>query len=106
MLGVAARVNGQRLAVLAAVGSPPRLLPPPSPLQEAGAPLCRAIRGGDGGCVLGRGARSCRGGVQRHWSYPSPSCPSHGTITAGRGRHLRRCLCGGWGCSGGAFGRQ
>ena len=35
-------------------------------------------------------SRICRGGVPRRWS-------------SGRGCHLRRRLCVGWGCSGGAF---
>ena len=75
---------------------------PPSPLLGAVPPL-RDPRGDGGEIALGRGTRACRGDVPRRWSFPIPLCPPPGTIPAGRGRQLRRCLCGGRGCGGGAF---
>ena len=75
-----------------------------SPLQGAAhvLPPCER-RGGGGGGALGWGARACRGVVPRRWSSPTPLCPPPRTIAALCSRHLRRRLCGGYGCGGGGF---
>ena len=82
--GAAVRVSGQRLAGCGAVGSPPRLLSPPSlPREVAHAPPSRRIVGG--------------GVVQRVQLPPLLSRVRR------VGRHLRRRLCGGWGYGGGGL---
>ena len=80
VLGAAARVSGQGLAGCRAVGPPVRSLPPPSPLLEVIPPPRRTV----GGLAV---------------ALPSRSSPG----PAGRGRHLRCRLRGGWGCCGGGF---
>ena len=85
--GAAVRVSGQRLAGCGAVGSPPRSLSPPSlPREVARAPPSRRIAGGG----VGRGAQ-----------LPPPR-----SRVRRLGRHLRRRLCGGWGCGGGGLRRR
>ena len=85
--GVAVRVSGQWLAGCGAAGSPPRSLSPPSLPREVARPLasCRIV----GGAWV-RGPNP----------PPQPSC------TRRLGLHLRRRLCGGWGCGGGGLCRQ
>ena len=101
MLGAAVLVSGQRLAGCGAVGFPSRSLPPSSlPLDVARAPSPRRIVGG----VWVGGPGSAGGESPRHCPLPTPSRPSPGPM--GRGRHLRRQLCGGWGCGGGGFRRR
>ena len=98
VLGAAARGSGQRLAGCGAVGLPSRSLPPSSPpLEVARAP---PPRGTSGGVWVG-GPGSAGGGAPRHCPLPTPSRSSPGP--AGRGRHLRPRLCGGWSCGGGGF---
>ena len=101
MLGGAVRVSSQRLARCGAVGLPSRSLPPSSiPLEVARAPPPRCTVGG----VWVEGPGSTEGGVLRHCPLRTPSRPSPGPT--GRGRHLCRCLCGGWGCGGDGFRRR
>ena len=101
MLRAAVRVSSQRLVGCGAVGLPSRLLPPSSlPQEVARAPLLRCTVGG--AWVGGPG--SAGGGVPLHCPPPTHSRPSPGPT--GCGRHLRRRLCGGWGCGGGGFGRR
>ena len=101
MLGAAVRVSSQRLAGCGAVGPPLRSLPPPSlPREVARAPLSRCTVGG--AWVGGPG--SARGGAPRH--HPPPTLPRLLSGPTGHGRHLCRCLRGGWGCGGGGFRRR
>ena len=82
--GAAVMVSGQRLAGCGAAGSPPRSLSPPSlPREVARAPASRRTVGG-----------AWVGG-------PSPPPPL--SRVRRLGRHLRRRLCGGWGCDGGGL---
>ena len=86
-LGAAVRVSGQRLAGCGAVGSPPRSLSLPSlPLEVARAPSSRRTVGGA-------------------W-VGGPSPPLQLSRTRRLGLHLRRRLCGGWGCGGGGLCRR
>ena len=85
--GAAVRVSGQWLAGCGAAGSPPRSLSPPSLPREVArshAP-CRTVRGG-----VGRGAQ----------------LPPALLRIRRLGHHLRRHLCGGWGCGGGGLCRR
>ena len=85
--GAAVRVTGQRLAGCGKAGSPPRLLSPPSLSREvARAPASRRTVGG-----------AWVGG-------PSPPPPL--SRVRRLGRHLRRRLCGGWGCGGSGLRRR
>ena len=85
--GAAPRVSGQRLAGCGAAGSPPRSLSPPSlPREVARAPASRRTLGG---ALIG-----------------GPSSPPPLSRVRRLGRHLRRRLCGGWGCSGGGLRRR
>ena len=85
--GAAVRVSGQRLAGCGAVGSPPHSFSPPSlPREVARAPPSRRIVGGG----VGRGAQ----------------LPPTLSRVRRLGRHLRRRLCGGWGCGGGGLRRR
>ena len=85
--GVAVRVSGQWLAGCGAAGSPPRSLSPHSLPQEVARPLasCRTV----GGAWAG-----------------GPSPPPQLSRTRRLGHHLRRRLCGGWGCGGGGLCRR
>ena len=85
--GAAVRVSGQRLAGCGAAGSPPRSLSPPSlPREVARSPAsCRTV----GGAWVGG---------------PSPPLPLPHVRRLGH--HLRRRLCGGWGCGGGGLRRR
>ena len=85
--GVAARVSGQWLAGCGAAGSPPRSLSPHSLPREVARPLasCRTV----GGAWVG-----------------GPSPPPQLSRTRRLGLHLRRRLCGGWGCGGGGLCRR
>ena len=85
--GVAVRVSSQWLAGCGAAGSPPRSLSPHSLPREVGAPSCVVPYRGGG---VGRGAQ------------PPPQLPR----TRRLGLHLRRRLCGGWGCGGGGLCRR
>ena len=82
--GVAVRVSGQWLAGCGAAGSPPRSLSPHSLPREVARPLasCRTV----GGAWVG-----------------GPSPPPQLSRTRPLGLHLRRRLCGGWGCGGGGL---
>ena len=85
--GAAVRVSGQRLAGCGAAGSPSRSLSPPSlPREVARSPAsCRTV----GGPWVG-----------------GPSSPPSLSRVRRLGRHLRRPLCGGWGCGGGRLRRR
>ena len=85
--GVAVRVSGQWLAGCGAAGSPPRSLSPHSLPREVASPLalCRTV----GGAWAG-----------------GPSSPPQLSRTRCLGLHLRRRLCGGWGCGGGGLCRR
>ena len=85
--GAAVRVSGQRLAGCGAAGSPPRSLSPPSLRWEVASSLasCRTVGGG-----VGRGAQ----------------LPPQLSRIRRLGHHLRRRLCGGWGCGGGGLRRR
>ena len=85
--GVAVRVSGQWLAGCGAAGSPPRSLSPHSLPREVAGPLasCRAV----GGAWVG-----------------GPSPPPQLSRIRRLGLHLRRRLCGGWGCGGGGLCRR
>ena len=85
--GVAVRVSGQWLAGCGAAGSPPRSLSPHSLPREVARPLasCRTV----GGAWVG-----------------GPSPPPQLSRTRRLGLHLRRPLCGGWGCGGGGLCRR
>ena len=85
--GVAVRVSCQWLAGCGAAGSPPRSLSPHSLPREAARPLasCRTV----GGTWAG-----------------GPSPPPQLSRTRRLGLHLRRRLCGGWGCGGGGLCRR
>ena len=85
--GVAVRVSGQWLAGCGAAGSPPRSLSPHSLPREVARPLasCRTV----GGAWAG-----------------GPSPPPQLSRTRRLGLHLRRRLCGGWGCGGGGLCRR
>ena len=82
--GVAVRFSGQWLAGCGAAGSPPRSLSPHSLPREVARPLvsCRTV----GGAWVG-----------------GPSPPPQLSRTRRLGLHLRRRLCGGWGCGGGGL---
>ena len=72
-------------------------LPPPSPLLEVvRAPPPRRTVGGWGSRPGSGGPALRGGGVPQQCPLPGPSRSSPGQ--AGRGRHPRRCLRGGWGC--------
>ena len=96
--------SGQRSAVSGLRGSGPPLAlgaPVPHPTGGGARPPVALYRGGG----VGRGARLRRGGaVPRHCPPPTLSRPS--SWPTGRGRHLCRLLCGGWGCGGGGFRRR
>ena len=85
--GVAVRVSGQWLAGCGAVCSPPRSLSPHSLPREVARPLalCRTV-----------------GGAWAGGSSPPPQL----SRTRRLGLHLRRRLCGGWGCGGGGLCRR
>ena len=85
--GVAVRVSGQWLAGCGPAGSPPRSLSPHSLPREVARPLasCRTM----GGAWAG-----------------GPSPPPQLSRTRRLGLHLRRRLCGGWGCGGGGLCRR
>ena len=85
--GVAVRVSGQWLAGCGAAGSPPRSLSPHSLPREPARSLasCRTV----GGAWVGG---------------PSPPPPLFRIRRLGH--HLRRRLCGGWGCGGGGLCRR
>ena len=85
--GLAVRVSGQWLAGCGAAGSPPRSLSPHSLPREVARPLasCRTV----GGAWAG-----------------GPSPPPQLSHTRRLGLHLRRRLCGGWGCGGGGLCRR
>ena len=86
-LGAAVRVSGQRLSGCGAVGSPPRSLSLPSlPREVARAPSSRRTVGGA-------------------W-VGGPSPLPQLSRTRRLGLHLRRRLCGGWGCGGGGLCRR
>ena len=85
--GAAVRGSGQRLAGCGAVGSPLRSLSPPSlPREVARAPSSRRTVGGA-------------------W-VGGPISPQKLSRVRRLGRHLRRRLCGGWGCGGGGLRRR
>ena len=85
--GVAVRVSGQWLAGCGAAGSPPRSLSPHSLPRE-----------------VARSHASCHtvGGA---W-VGGPSPPPPLSRIRRLGHHLRRRLCGGWGCGGGGLCRR
>ena len=85
--GAAVRVSGQWLAGCGAAGSPPRSLSPPFLPREVARShaSCRTVGGG-----MGRGAQL------------TPPLFHIRRL----GHHLRRCLCGGWGCGGGGLCRR
>ena len=85
--GVAVRVSGQWLAGCGAAGSPPRSLSPHSLPREVARPRtsCHTV----GGAWVG-----------------GPSPPPQISRTRRLGLHLRRRLCGGWGCGGGGLCRR
>ena len=85
--GVAVTVSGQWLAGCGAAGSPPRSLSPHSLPREVARPLasCRTVGGA--------------------WAR-GPSPPPQVSCTRRLGLHLRRRLCGGWGCGGGGLCRR
>ena len=85
--GVAVRVSGQWLAGRGAAGSPPRSLSPHSIPREVARSLasCRTV----GGAWVG-----------------GPSPPPALSRIRRLGHHLRRRLCGGWGCGGGGLCRR
>ena len=85
--GVAVRVSGQWLAGRGAAGSPPRPLSPHPLPREVARPLA-----------------SCRtaGGALPGGTAPPPQL----SRTRRLGLHLRRRLCGGWGCGGGGLCRR
>ena len=85
--GVAVGVSRQWLAGCGAAGSPPRSLSPHSLPREVARPLasCRTV----GGAWVG-----------------GPSPPPQLSGTRRLGLHLRRRLCGGWGCGGGGLCRR
>ena len=85
--GVAVRVSGQWLAGCGAAGSPPRSLSPHSLPREVARPRtsCHTV----GGAWVG-----------------GPSSPPQISRTRRLGLHLRRRLCGGWGCGGGGLCRR
>ena len=85
--GVAVRVSGQWLAGCGAAGSPPRSLSPRSLPREVARSLasCRTV----GGAWVG-----------------GPSPPPQLSRIRRLGHHLRRRLCGGWGCGGGGLCRR
>ena len=85
--GAAVRVSGQWLAGCRAAGSPPRSLSPHSLPRE-----------------VARSHASCRTVGGAGVGGPSPPPPlSH---IRRLGHHLRRLLCGGWGCGGGGLCRR
>ena len=85
--GAAVRFSGQRLAGCGAAGSPARSLSPSSlPREVARAPASRRTVGG---APVG-----------------GPSPPPQLSCVRRLGRHLRRRLCGGWGCGGGGLRRR
>ena len=91
--------EGQRSAVsgLRGSGFPSTLVVSALPPTGGGArSSVRPYRGGGGG----RGARLRRGGGS-HGTVPPPL-----SRIRRLGRHLRRALCGGWGCGGGGFRRR
>ena len=85
--GVAVRVSSQWLAGCGAAGSPPRSLSPHSLPREVARPRtsCHTV----GGAWVG-----------------GPSLPPQISRTRRLGLHLRRRLCGGWGCGGGGLCRR
>ena len=85
--GVAVRVSGQWLAGCGAAGSPPRSLSPHSLPREVARPRtsCHTV----GGAWVG-----------------GASPPPQLSRTRRLGLHLRRRLCGGWGCGGGGLCRR
>ena len=85
--GVALRVSGQWLAGCGAAGSPPRWSSPHSLPREVARPCtsCHTV----GGAWVG-----------------GPSPPTQLSRTRRLGLHLRRRLCGGWGCGGGGLCRR
>ena len=85
--GVAVRVSGQWLAGCRAAGSPPHSLSPHSLPREVARPRtsCHTM----GGAWVG-----------------GPSPPPQISRTRRLGLHLRRRLCGGWGCGGGGLCRR
>ena len=85
--GVAVRVSGQWLAGCGAAGSPPRSLSPHSLPREVARPRtsCHTVGGA--------------------W-VRGPSPPPQISRTRRLGLHLRRRLCGGWGCGGGGLCRR
>ena len=82
--GVAVRVSGQWLAGCGAAGSSPRSLSPHSLPREVARPRtsCHTVGGG--------------------W-VRGPIPPPQPSRTRRLGLHLRRRLCGGWGCGGGGL---
>ena len=94
--------SGQRSAVsrLRGCGPPLALVAPIlSPTGGCARPFAAPHDGG--GC--GSGGQAPLGGASR--CPPPPSLRSM-PASAGRGRHLHRRLCGGWGCGGGGFRRR
>ena len=85
--GVAVRVSGQWLAGCGAAGSSPRSLSPHSLPREVARPRtsCHTV----GGAWVG-----------------GPIPPPQPSRTRRLGLHLRRRLCGGWGCGGGGLCRR
>ena len=83
----AVRVSGQRLAGCGAAGSPPRSLSLPSLPREVArsSPSCRTVGGA--------------------WVWGAQLPPPLSRVRR-LGRHLRRRLCGGWGCGGGGLRRR
>ena len=85
--GVAVRVSGQWLAGCGAAGSPPRSLSPHSLPREVARPLASS---------------RTMGGAWAGGASPPPQL----SRTRRLGLHLRRRLCGGWGCGGGGLCRR